>query len=663
MRRIARICTRTVTTLISSSSLSTCECILRPSPSVLSYSASRLRFPLCNPTARNYSSHTLASSSAFRLNPNPSSSSSSSPSPPSSYSVPHWSQISLKEQLLSSSDPTPSIPTLKSGEEWDVIIVGGGHNGLTSAAYLSKYQGLKVLLLERRYILGGAAITEEINPGFHYSRASYLFSLFRPSIIEELELKSRHGLKYLYRDPSSFTPLLEGRYLLMGRDTNFNTQQIEKFSKRDAKLYPEYDAHLTRLTTFFAPYLDAPPPSFYAYNWRERKDQLKVLKTLMSNAMKLGRECLDFHEILTAPASRILNRWFESEPLKSTLATDAVIGAMCAPSTPGSGYVLFHHVMGELDGSKGAWAYVVGGMGAVSQSLASAARAAGASLHTNAKVSRILIDKGRTQGVLLENGQEIRSKIVISNATPHITFLRLISSSDLPSSYRRHIEHLDTTSPVCKINVSLDTLPNFICAPNNNNLNGTPTPTPGPQHRGTIHFVENCEQIEESYRDALSGIPSRRPIIEMTIPSALDPTIAPPGKHVANLFVQYAPYNIKGGWSRGMREDFAKTCFGLIDEYAPGFSSSILHYEILTPQDLERVFGLTGGNIFHHSMSLDQLFWLRPMRDYSTHRTPIEGLYLCGAGTHPGGGVMGSSGKNCAKIVGYEFKEKFAKKK
>lgn len=557
--------------------------------------------------------------------------------------APRWDEFAgAKEKELTKDTPTPDIPE---GQEWDAIIVGGGHNGLVSAAYLAK-QGLKVLLLERRYIFGGAAVTEEIYPGFHYSRGSYLFSLFRPQIVKDLDLK-RHGLKFLFRDPSSFTPLLDGRYLMMGPNMKMNQEQIAKFSVKDAQRYVEYEEHLTRLTSFFEPYLDAPPPGL-ANTWAERMEQMRTAKKLIGNAWRLGREVMDFHEILTAPANRILNRWFESEPLKSTLATDAVIGAMTSPSTPGSGYVLFHHVMGEVDGAKGAWTYVVGGMGAVSECIAKSAREAGASLHTNSRVERILVENDKATGVVLEGGRVLKSKVVISNATPHITFLNLLKQKDVPEEYRRHVEHLDTTSPVCKINLSMDKLPNFLCCPHEGN-------EPGPQHRGTIHFVERTEQIEAAFRDAVSGRPSRRPVIEMTIPSALDNTLAPSGKHVASLFVQYAPYNIEGGWTIQSREDFAKTVFNVIEEYCPGFKKSLLHHEVLAPPDLERVFGLTGGNIFHHSMGLDQLFWLRPVAGWGRHRTPIEGLYLCGAGTHPGGGVMGSPGRNAARIVGYEF--------
>jgi phytoene dehydrogenase-like protein len=356
--------------------------------------------------------------------------------------------------------------------------------------------------------------------------------LYCVAVLLDLELK-RHGLKFLFRNPSSFTPMLDGRYLMMGPDAQFNQDQIAKFSKRDAQRYAEYDEHLTRLTSFFEPYLDAPPPG-PSMSWAERMDQFRTAGKLVRNAARLGREVLDFHEILTAPASRILDRWFESEPLKSTLATDAVIGAMTSPSTPGSGYVLFHHVMGEVEGTKGAWTYVQGGMGAVSQAIASAAREAGASVHTNARVERILVENERACGVVLADGRVLRSRVVLSNATPNVTFTKLLSSSDVPPSVRQDVEHLDHTSPVCKINISMDRLPNFKACPHEGN-------EAGPQHRGTIHFVETTSQIETAYRDAQAGRPSRRPVIEMTIPSVLDNTLAPPGKHVASLFVQYAP--------------------------------------------------------------------------------------------------------------------------
>lgn len=508
--------------------------------------------------------------------------------------------------------------------------------------------GRKVLVLERRPMLGGAAVTEELHPGFRYSRASYVFSLFRPTIVRELELE-RHGLKLHIRDPSSFTPLLDGRSLMLGRDAAHTRREIAKFSEKDAEAYEEYEAWLGRLVRVIAPYLDAPPfePST---TFADMVSQVPPLYSAVSELLRQGEGVSELYELMTSPASRLLGRWFESEPLKATLATDAVVGAMIAPSMPGSGYVLLHHIMGEVQGRPGAWAYVEGGMGQVSESIGKAAIEAGASLRCNTVVQEIVAEgegkDSRATGVRLSNGELLTADVVISNATPTVTFLKLLRREAMEDTFVKEVEQLDTISPVCKINVALDTLPNFSCMPTENGL-------PGPQHRGTIHLgSETCEDIEEAYRDAIhQQQPSRRPIIELTLPSSLDPTLAPSGKHVASLFCQYAPYSPGGGkWTDSIREKFANRVFSIVDEYCPGFSGSVLHADVLAPPDLERVFGLTGGSISHTAMTLDQLFFLRPVRGWARHRTPVMGLYMCGAGTHPGGGVMGAGGRNAAKI-------------
>ena len=315
---------------------------------------------------------------------------------------------------------------------------------------------------------------------------------------------------------------------------------------------------------------------------------------------------------------------------------------------PGSGYVLFHHVMGEVDGRQGVWAYVEGGMGGVSDALAKAAVSRGAQLFTNAGVQEILVRDGRVSGVLLSNGQEVRAKRVVSNVSPTVTYGRLLPERHLSPAFMAEVRGIDTTSPVTKINLAMDRLPRFACMPER-----APGEV-GPEHRGTIHFVESSAQIESAYREALSGVPSSRPVIEMTIPSSLDPTLAPPGHHVASLFTQYTPYAIPGGWTPAAKFAYAQSVFGVIERYCPGFTSSVLHYEVLTPPDLEAELGLSGGNIFHTAMGLDQLFWLRPVKGWARYRAPVPGLYLCGAGMHPGGGVMGSPGKNCAEIVGHD---------
>lgn len=534
-------------------------------------------------------------------------------------------------------------------ESYDAIIIGGGHNGLVCSAYLAK-EGKKVLVLERRHVIGGAAVTEELYEGHKYSRASYLFSLFRPIIIEDLELK-KHGLKLYKRNPNAFTPMLDGRYLLLGSDSESNKKEISKFSERDAEQFEKYEEWLNRLVKIINPYLDAPPfdPSFSSKNWWS---QIPPLYTLTKEVVKIAKDIPSFYELLTAPASKILHRWFDSEPLKATLATDAVIGAMMSPEVPGSGYVLFHHIMGGVDGSPGAWAYVEGGMGGLSECVAKAAVEHGVQIRCSTPVEQIMVNNGSAYGVKLEDGTILQANQIISNAPIQTTFGKLLKENHVPENFTRHIKGLDYQSPVCKINISLDRLPNFTCLPTENGEAGL-------HHQATIHLgVERCEQIHESYIDAsINNIPSRNPMVEMTIPSVLDPTLAPKGHHVASLFCQYAPYAPKGKpWTEETRREFAKSVFKTIEQYAPGFSESILHVDILTPQDLEEVFGLPGGNIFHHSMSLDQIFWQRPVPGYSSYTTPISSLYLCGSGTHPGGGVMGAPGRHAA-IVALQDKE------
>ncbi|KAJ6990002.1 hypothetical protein NC653_018501 [Populus alba x Populus x berolinensis] len=356
----------------------------------------------------------------------------------------------------------------------------------------------------------------------------------------------------------------------------------------------------------------------------------------------------DFMDLLLSPASKVLNKWFETDVLKATLATDAVIGSTASVHTPGSGYVLLHHVMGETDGERGIWSYVEGGMGSVSSAIANAARESGAHIVTSAEVSQLMIkDSDTVNGVLLADGTEVLSPIVLSNATPYKTFLELVPNNTLPDDFTRALKYSDYSSATTKINLAVDKLPQFQCCKLNH-------PDAGPQHVGTIHIgSESMEEIDLACQDAVNGVPSRRPVIEMTIPSVLDKTISPPGKHVINLFVQYTPYKPSdGSWGdSAYRESFAQKCFSLIEEYAPGFSSSIIGYDMLTPPDLEREIGLTGGNIFHGAMGLDSLFLMRPVKGWSSYRTPLQGLYLCGSGTHPGGGVMGAPGRNAAHVV------------
>ncbi|KAM4636689.1 pyridine nucleotide-disulfide oxidoreductase domain-containing protein 2 [Discoglossus pictus] len=546
--------------------------------------------------------------------------------------------------------------------KYEAVIVGGGHNGLVTAAYLQK-SGVNTVVLERRHVIGGAAVTEEIIPGFKFSRASYLLSLLRPQIYKDLELK-KHGLKVYFRDPHSFTPILEDgvngsppRSLLLGGDMAENQRQIAKFSKRDAKAYPEYEDFMNRLVLAIDPLLDAPPVDTKALvegSLLKRVQALKTLRPVLKAGVTLGSQLPKYYEVLTAPISKILDHWFESEPLKCTLATDAVIGAMACPATPGSGYVLLHHVMGELEGKKGSWGYVEGGMGMVSTSIARAAASYGAEIYTEKAVEQILVDdSGKAAGVLLQDGTEVHSKIVLSNASPHHTFLKLTPQERLPEDFIKVLSRFDAKSPVTKINVAVDRLPNFLALPN------TTDGKPLPHHQCSIHLnSEHMSLLNDAYGDACKGEPSNRPMIELCIPSVLDPTLAPPGCHVISMFIQYTPYTLSGGrqWNNEERDNFADRVFDWIERYAPGFKSSVIGRDVLTPPDLERIFGLSGGNIFQGSMSLDQLYFARPVPNYSNYRSPISGLYLCGSGAHPGGGVMGAPGRNAAFVALEDFK-------
>jgi phytoene dehydrogenase-like protein len=357
---------------------------------------------------------------------------------------------------------------------------------------------------------------------------------------------------------------------------------------------------------------------------------------------RLGPAASEAVEILTGAARPVLDRWFESEQLKATLATDAIIGAMASPSTPGTGYVLLHHVMGETDGKRGVWGYVRGGMGGLTQALASAARALGVEIRCDAEVARIVVRDGRVAGVALTSGDEHRSPIVASNADARVTFTRLVAPAALPPDFLAAVGRIDYDSASVKINVALAALPSFAACPG---------AAPGPQHRGTIHVCPDLDYIERAYDDAKYGRPSARPVLECTIPSVVDPTVAPPGRHVMSMFVQYAPYALRGASWDDLREPFADRCFDVLEEYAPGFRKSVIARQVLTPLDLERTFGLTGGNIFQGAMTAGQLFSFRPVAGYAGYRTPIAGLYLCGAAAHPGGGVLGAPGRNAAREI------------
>jgi phytoene dehydrogenase-like protein len=516
-------------------------------------------------------------------------------------------------------------------KRYDVIVIGAGHNGLVHAAYLAK-AGKKVLVLERRHLVGGATVTEELHPGFKYSVCSYVVSLLRPEIIEELALPD-HGLQLLSLD-GTFTPLPNGGYLARWDDHAKTRQELVQYSRKDAEAYDQFGTMMYHLSRAVRTLLATVPPEPSSF----KPSDLAGLARLGRQFQGLGEDRLyDLTKLMTMSAVDFLDEWFEYEPLKATMAASGIIGTFLGPRSPGTAYVLLHHYMGEIDGVFRSWGFPRGGMGSLAESLASSARSLGAEIRTEAPIARMLVRNGKAEGVVLESGEEIRARAVASSLDPKRTFLKLIEPSDLDSEFAEAVRRFKIRGSSGKVNLSLDELPNFTCFPGD-----------GPHLRGSISISPSIDYLEQAYDDAKYGNFSRRPYMDILIPSVIDPSMAPPGKHVMSIFVQYAPYHLAEGTWEEKREAFGDAVVNTLSEYAPNLKNAILHRQVLSPWDMEQKFGLTEGNIFHGELSMDQLFFLRPVPGWAKYRTPIRNLYLCGSGAHPGGGVMGSPGKLAA---------------
>ena len=516
--------------------------------------------------------------------------------------------------------------------KYDVIVIGGGHNGLVSAAYLAK-AGRKVLVLERRHVLGGAAVTEEIFPGFKFSVASYVVSLLRPEIIRELDLP-RHGLEILPLD-GTFTPMPDGDYLWRVNDHAKTRREIARHSKVDAEAYDEYGRAMVEMGRFVKPILSMTPPDPTSLDPRGLMKLLFVGRRFQSLS---DDDKYNQVQLMTMSAVDFLDQWFETDVLKATMSASGIIGTFLGVRSPGTAYVLLHHYMGEIDGAFRSWGFARGGTGAISNAIGDAAREAGVEIRTETSVSKIIVKDGVASGVVLANGDYITADIIASSVDPHLTFLHMVGPDHLPTEFVDDVKRYKFRGSSSKVNLALDALPNFKSIPGE-----------GPHLRGAISISPSVNYMERAYDEAKYGRYSRRPYIDIVIPSLTDPSVAPPGKHVMSCFVQYAPYHLKeGGTWDDHREAFGDTVINTIAEHAPNIKDIILHRQVLTPLDIERTFGLTEGNIFQGELTLEQLFFLRPVPGWAQYRTPIKGLYMGGSAAHPGGGIMGAPGKNAA---------------
>jgi phytoene dehydrogenase-like protein len=523
---------------------------------------------------------------------------------------------------------------------YDVVVIGGGHNGLVNAAYLAK-AGKKVVVLERRHVLGGAAVTEEIIPGFLFSECSYVVSLLRPEIIRELDLP-RHGLEILPLD-GTFSPMPDGDYLWRVNDHAKTQREIRRHSRVDAEAYDEFSKMMTPMCRFVKPLLSMIPPDPTTLNPRD----LKQLNFLLQRFRDLSSdERYTLVQLMTMSAADFLDQWFETDVLKATMSASGIIGTFLGIRSPGTAYVLLHHYMGEIDGAFRSWGFSRGGTGGISLAIAAAAKEAGVDIRTKAPVSKIIVKNGRAAGVVLDSGEEIHSNVVSSSVDPHWTFEVFLDEKQLPGDFLTSVRRYKFRGSSGKVNLALNALPNFRCLPGN-----------GAHLRGAISISPKMEYMERAYDDAKYGHFSKRPYIDMVIPSLTDPSVAPPGKHVLSCFVQYAPYKLAEGTWDDQREAFGNNVIDTISEHAPNIKDIIIGKQFLTPLDLQREFGLTQGNIFQGELSLEQLFFLRPVPGWAYYRTPVDQLYMCGSATHPGGGIMGANGRIASQVILKEWKK------
>jgi phytoene dehydrogenase-like protein len=521
---------------------------------------------------------------------------------------------------------------------YDVLIIGAGHNGLTCAAYLAR-AGLSVKVVERRHVVGGAAVTEEFHPGFRNSVASYTVSLLNPKIVRDLAL-ANHGLRIVERRAQNFLPLPDGRFLLAGEGRT--RTEIAKFSECDAERYEAFTAELERIADLLRALVLRAPPNI-TEGWSRRS----VLELVKAAALgrRLSRLSMEERRVLldlfTKSAAEYLDGWFEAEPVKALFGFDSVVGNYASPYTPGSAYVMLHHVFGEVNGRKGVWGHAIGGMGAISEAIVRAARAARAEIETDAPVREVVLEKGRAMGVVLEDGRTLRARAVAANVNPKLLYGRLVPPNALAPEFATRMSRWRCGSGTFRMNVALSRLPDF-----------TALPGSGDHLTSGIIIAPSLPYMDRAYQDARAHGWSREPIVEMLIPSTLDDTLAPAGAHVASLFCQHVAPELPDGrsWDE-CRDEVADLMIETVERYAPGFKDSVIARQALSPLDLERIFGLTGGDIFHGALSLDQLFSARPMLGYADYRGPVPGLYHCGSGAHPGGGVTGAPGHNAAQAI------------